>query len=47
MVNTGIAGTSSNGYRNVIGLPRRGEYRCQANKGRSIASLRIITLFII
>jgi hypothetical protein len=32
MVNTNITGTSSDGYRNVIGLPRRGGYSCQLSK---------------
>jgi hypothetical protein len=32
MLNTSITGTSSDGYRNVIGLPRCGGLACQLSK---------------
>jgi hypothetical protein len=38
MVNTGITGTSSDDYRNIIGLPRLGGYYYQlAKKNRLVA----------
>jgi hypothetical protein len=39
MVNTSIARNSSDGYRNVIGLPRRGGSSCQLSKEKEVTGI--------
>jgi hypothetical protein len=39
MVNTSIAGTSSDGYRNVIGLPRLGGSSHQISKEKEFTGI--------
>ena len=39
MVNTSIAGTSSDGYWNVISLPRLGGSSCQLSKEKEITGI--------
>jgi hypothetical protein len=39
VVNTSITGTASDGYRNVIGLPRRGGLACQLSKEKAVTGI--------